>query len=257
MIGFLAAICGLLGLAIGSFLNVVIHRVPSKESVVHPRSRCPECATPIAPRDNVPVVSWVALRARCRHCGARISVRYPLVELGTGALFAAVALRLGFDWALPGFLVFSAVLVAVAVIDLQHYIVPNRIVFPTLAVSVPLLAIAAAIEGEWGDFERALLGLVIGGGGLLVVNLVYPRGMGMGDVKLALVLGLYLGWLGLDHVALGLFLGFLLGAVIGVLLIVLRLRTRKQHVPFAPFLAAGAVIAVLVGEPILRWYLGG
>jgi leader peptidase (prepilin peptidase)/N-methyltransferase len=257
MTAILAAGCAVAGLLLGSFLNVVIHRVPKRESVVRPRSHCPSCGTPIAGRDNVPVLSWLLLRGRCRTCAASIPVRYPLVEVATAGLFAAAAVRFGADWALPAFLLLFAVLLAVAVIDLQHYIVPNRIVFPTVALAVPLLVLAAALEREWGSLVRALAGAAIAFGGLLLVNLVNPRGMGMGDVKLALVLGLFLGWLGFDHVALGLFLGFLLGAVIGIVLIVLRLRTRKQHVPFAPFLAAGTVLAVLFGEPILRWYTGG
>nr|MBA2438909.1 prepilin peptidase [Acidimicrobiia bacterium] len=160
------------------------------------------------------------------------------------------------DWALPAFLVFFAALVAVTVIDLEHYIVPNRIVLATLVVSVPLLALAALVEGDWLSLRTALIGSVAAGAGLLVINLISPRGMGMGDVKLALVLGLYLGWLDLGHVLLGLFLGFLLGAVGGVALIALKLRTRRDHVPFAPFLAGGAVLAVLLGNSLLGWYLG-
>ncbi|MDP9452473.1 MAG: A24 family peptidase [Actinomycetota bacterium] len=140
-------------------------------------------------------------------------------------------------------------------IDLEHYIVPNRLVAATLVVSVPLLALAALAEGDWRSLRSALLGALLAGAGLLVVNLISPRGMGMGDVKLAVVLGLFLGWIDLGHVVLGLFLGFLLGALGGVVLISLGLRRRSDHVPFAPFLAGGAALAVLVGEPILRWYL--
>ncbi len=256
MLGLLAAGCGLLGLLIGSFLNVVIHRVPQRVSVVRPRSSCPECGAAISNRDNIPVLSWVLLRGRCRHCAHPIPVRYPLVEVATAVLFAVTAVRIGAEWELPAYLLFTAVLIAVTVIDLQHFIVPNRIVFPTLYVSVPLLALAALLAGEWSPLWTALIGALIGGVSLFVIHFVYPRGMGMGDVKLALVLGLYLGWLGIDHVVLGLFLGFLLGAVIGLGLIALRLRSRKDHVPFAPFLAAGAYLAVLFGEPLLRWYLG-
>lgn len=252
---FLAIVCAVLGLAVGSFLNVVIHRVPRRESVVHPRSRCPGCGTQLAERDNVPVVSWLVLRGRCRTCAEPISARYPAVELGTAVVFAVVALRFGADWALPSYLVFAAALVAVALIDLEHYIVPNRIVFPVLATTVPVLGLAAVLGGTTRPFILALVGAVAASGALFVVALIHPRGMGMGDVKLALLLGLHLGWLGLDHVALGLFLGFLLGAVGGLLLIALGVKSRKDHVPFAPFLAAGAMMAVLVGEPILDWYL--
>jgi leader peptidase (prepilin peptidase) / N-methyltransferase len=246
--------CAVLGLAVGSFLNVVIHRVPRKESVVHPRSRCPGCGTQLAERDNVPVVSWLVLRGRCRTCAEPISARYPAVELATAVLFAVVALRFGADWALPSFLVLAAALLAVALIDLEHYIVPNRIVFPVLAMTVPLLGAAAVLDGTLRPLLTALAGAVFASGALLVVALINPRGMGMGDVKLALVLGLHLGWLGLDHVALGLFLGFLLGAVGGLLLIALGVKSRKDHVPFAPFLAAGTLLTVLAGAPLLDWY---
>ena len=246
----------MLGLLVGSFLNVVIYRVPRRESVVHPRSRCPSCGTQLTSLDNVPVLSWLVLRGRCRTCRTKISARYPLVELATAVLFALAGAKFGADWALPAFLVFFAVLLAVSMIDLEHYIVPNRIVFPTLAIAVPLLAVAALLEDDWGAFATAVIGALAASNGLLLINLVHPRGMGMGDVKLALVLGLYLGWLGLDVVALGIFVGFLLGAVIGVLLIALGIRSRKDHVPFAPFLAGGALVAVLVGTSILDWYAG-
>lgn len=251
----LAATCGLFGLAIGSFLNVVIERVPKRQSVVRPRSRCPRCEAPIAERDNIPVVSWLALRGRCRTCHEAIDVRYPLVEATTAGLFVAAALRFPEDWVLPAFCLFFAALLAVSVIDLEHYIVPNRIVYPTLLVSVPALTILALVDDRWSDLKGALIGAVAASGGLLIINLVNPRGMGMGDVKLALVLGLFLGWINLPTVALGLFFGFLLGALGGLVLMLLRRRTRNQHVPFAPFLSAGALLAVLAGNPILHWYL--
>jgi leader peptidase (prepilin peptidase) / N-methyltransferase len=252
----IAAGCALLGLLVGSFLNVVIYRVPRRESVVHPRSRCPSCGTQLTSLDNIPVLSWVVLRGKCRTCKAPISFRYPAVELATAVLFGLAGLRFGANWVLPAYLLFFAVLLAVALIDLEHYIVPNRIVFPTLFASVPLLALAALLEDDWKAFLTAVVGSVLAFNGLLLINLINPRGMGMGDVKLALVLGLYLGWLGLGVVALGIFLGFLLGAVIGVLLIAFRIRSRKDHVPFAPFLAAGSLLAVLVGSSILDWYGG-
>jgi leader peptidase (prepilin peptidase)/N-methyltransferase len=247
--------CGLVGLLVGSFLNVVIHRVPRRESVVRPRSHCPACGVLIAERDNVPVLSWLLLRGRCRACHEPISVRYPLVEVATGALFVAAALRFGADWVLPAYLLFFAVLLAVSAIDLEHYIVPNRIVYPTLLAAVPLLAVAALLDGSWGSLATALLGALGAGTGLLVIHLVSPRGMGFGDVRLAVVLGLFLGWIDLAHVALGMFLGFLLGALGGVALIALRVKKRRDHVPFAPFLALGALVAVLAGNPILDWYI--
>jgi len=254
--GLLVAGCALLGLLIGSFLNVVIVRVPERQSVVTPRSRCPGCGTQLAERDNVPVLSWLLLRGRCRTCAMRIPARYPLVELATGALFAAAALRFGADWALPGYLLFFATLLAVSAIDLERFLVPNRIVYPSLAASLVLLGAAAVLEHDLAALGRGLVGAVLASGGLFLVALVYPRGMGMGDVKLALLLGLYLGWLSLGHVAVGLFLGFLLGSIVGLGLLVTGVRGRKDHLPFAPFLAAGAVLAVLVGRPLLDWYLG-
>ncbi len=247
---------GILGLAVGSFLNVVIWRVPRQESVVRPASHCPSCDAPLKLRDNVPVLSWLVLRGRCRVCGERISVRYPLVEAATGALFAGIAWKLEADWALPAFLVLAAALVAIALIDLEHYIVPNRIVGPVVMVSIALLVVAAAVEGEWGDLARALAGAFAAFGGLLVVHLISPAGMGMGDVKLAFLLGLLLGWINWGHVAVGLFLGFLYGAIIGGALVLTGRRGRKQAVPFAPFLAAGTLTAVFVGQPILDWYSG-
>lgn len=253
--GVLAATCALIGLALGSFLNVVIHRVPLRQSVVTPRSRCPKCDTELSARDNIPVISWLVLAGRCRACGAPISIRYPAVEVLTSMLFAAMAVRLGSDWALPSFLLFTAVLIAVSFIDIEHYIVPNRIVIFALTTSVPLLGATAILDHRGAELRDALVGSVLASGALFLLHLAYPRGMGMGDVKLALVLGLYLGWLGLDHVFLGVFLGFLLGSVVGVALIATGLRTRSQHLPFAPFLAGGSLLAVFVGDVVLKWYL--
>jgi leader peptidase (prepilin peptidase)/N-methyltransferase len=256
VIALLVAGCAVLGLLVGSFLNVVIVRVPEKQSIVRPRSRCPGCGTQLAERDNVPVVSWLLLRGRCRTCGMRIPVMYPLVELATAVLFTAAALRFGFDWALPGYLWFFAALLAVSVIDLQRFLVPNRIVYPSLVASLVLLGGAGLLGSDLDALVRGVVGAALASGGLLALALLYPRGMGMGDVKLALLLGLYLGWLSLGHVPLGLFLGFLLGSLVGLGLLVTRVRGRKDPLPFAPFLAAGAVLAVLFGSALLDWYRG-
>lgn len=251
----LATACAVLGLLVGSFLNVVIVRVPEKRSVVTPRSHCPQCSVQLRDRDNIPVVSWLVLRGRCRSCAAPIPIRYPLVELATGVLFAAMALRFGADWALPGYLVFVAALLAVSAIDLERFLVPNRIVYPSLVASLVLLGLAALLGDDGGALVRSLIGALAASGGLFALALLYPRGMGLGDVKLALLLGLYLGWLSLGHVLLGLFLGFLLGSVVGIALLATGVKGRKDHLPFAPFLAAGAVLAVLAGEPLLDLYL--
>ena len=254
MTALLAVVCGVVGLCIGSFLNVVIYRVPRKESVVRPRSHCPSCQALIAERDNIPVVSWILLRGRCRACGARISPRYAVVELGTAALFVAAAIRFGQSWSLPAFLVFFAALLAISVIDIDCFLVPNRVLYPALFIAAPLLVLAAAATGDRTALVHALIGGVGGFGALLVVHLVSPRGMGFGDVRLAGLIGMMLGWLGLGYPVLGIFSGFLLASIVGVGLIVTRVRTRKDPVPFGPFLAVGAVVAVLWGQALLDAY---
>ncbi|MEY2565579.1 MAG: leader peptidase (prepilin peptidase) / N-methyltransferase [Actinomycetota bacterium] len=254
MTWFVAVVSGVLGLAVGSFLNVVIHRVPTKESIVRPRSRCPRCGTELAARDNIPVVSWILLRGKCRSCGAPISGRYPLVELFTAAVFAATGIRFSDSWALPAYLLFFAALIAISFIDLEHYIVPNRIVYPTLFASIPLLVAAALADGQPDRIWHAAVGSLAAWGALLVVHLIQPRGMGFGDVRLSALLGMYLGWIDLELVLLGMLLGFLLGAVVGIGLVVTKVRGRKDAVPFAPFLAAGATIAILASRPLLSWY---
>ena len=256
MDGVVVVISAVLGLAIGSFLNVVIWRVPRKLSVVRPPSHCPQCETPIHPRDNIPLLSWLLLSGKCRHCGNPIPVRYPLVEASCGVLFAAVAARFGASWELPAYLVLTAALLSISLIDLEHFIVPDRITAPLTVAGIALLGVAALADGSGWRFGRALLGGVAFFAFLLVLNLLYPRGMGMGDVKLAFSLGLFLGWLGWGQVFLGGFLAFLLGAVVGVGLIATKIKSRKDVVPFGPFLALGTMLTILWGDPILRWYTG-
>jgi leader peptidase (prepilin peptidase)/N-methyltransferase len=255
MTAFLAVACGLIGLAVGSFLNVVIYRVPRKESVVRPRSACPSCGTPIANRDNIPVVSWLLLRGRCRTCRQPISPRYPLVELGTALLLAGAALRFGLDWSLPAFLVFLAGLLALAFTDLEHFLLPVRIVYPVLAMVAGLLVVAAAATGEWSRLVVAVATGVVAAALFYAIHFVYPRGMGFGDVRLAGVIGLALGWLGAGIALLGFFLGFLLGALVGVALILTKRIDPKSHIPFGVFLALGAFVAVYAGHPLVHLYL--
>ncbi|MGZ4689346.1 MAG: prepilin peptidase [Acidimicrobiia bacterium] len=254
MTALLLAGCGLMGLLIGSFLNVVIWRVPNHESIVHPPSHCPHCNVEIAPYDNIPVLSWIILRGRCRHCGAPISIRYPLIEIGCSALWVAMALRFGASWDLPAYLVLVSALLALSAIDLDTFLLPNKIVYPLAGAMVVLFGLAALLDDAGSDFVRALLGGVAAYAFFFTVMLISPRGMGFGDVKLSFSLGVALGWLSWGSVFLGLFLGFLLGAVVGVLLIATKVLTRKQHVPFGPFLAAGTVLAILIGQPILDLY---
>jgi len=254
--GVVALICVVLGLAVGSFLNVVIWRVPRRESVVVPASHCPSCDAPLASYENIPVASWLALRGRCRHCGSGISARYPAVELLTAALFAAMGVRFHDSWVLPAYLVFTAGLVALSLIDLEHYVLPNRVLYPVGFIAVPLLFVGSTLEDDLGAFWRALLGGAVAFSVFYVIHVISPRGMGFGDVRLSFLLGCFLGWLGWWYVAFGLFAGFLYGAIVGVVLMVGGKRKRRQHIPFGPFLAAGAMTIVLVGEPIVDWYRG-
>ena len=251
---FVAVVCGVLGLAVGSFLNVVIHRVPEKQSVVRPRSRCPKCGTELASRDNIPVLSWLLLRGRCRTCGEPISARYPLIELATAALFVAAGIRFPTSWALPGYLVLFAALLAISAIDLERYIIPNRIVYPTLFIAIPLMVAAALAEGEPERIRTATIGSLAAFVAMFVVHFISPKGMGFGDVRLAAVIGLFLGWIDLTLVLLGMLLGFLLASVIGIGLLLTKRRGRKDAVPFGPFLAAGAVLAVLFSRQLLSAY---
>lgn len=230
----------------GSFLNVVIHRLPRGESLVHPRSRCPSCQTQIAGYDNIPIVSWLVLRGRCRHCGAAISPRYPIVELITAVTFAAVILVRGFDDDLIVELPFVAALIALAGIDADHKLLPNKIVYPLAAWGVVAVLIA-----ERDDFVEHL---VAGTGAflfLLLAVLAYPRGMGMGDVKLAGAMGIYLG----VSVIPALLIAFLSGSVVGGVIIAREgAAARKKAVPFGVFLALGGIVGVLVGPELVDFY---
>ncbi len=239
----LVILVGLLGLLIGSFLNVVIWRVPRGESIVSPPSHCPGCDAEIAPRDNIPVISWLLLRGRCRNCGANISARYPGVELLTGVLFAAMAARFGLSWELPAYLYLTAIGVALAFIDLDTKRLPNALTLPSYPVMAALLLLPAVVEPAWPDFLRALLGGVALFVFYLVTALIYPAGMGMGDVKLAGVLGMALGWLGWGVLLVGGFLGFVYGAVVGIGLMIGGRAGRRTAIPFGPFMVAGALTA--------------
>jgi leader peptidase (prepilin peptidase) / N-methyltransferase len=250
-----AAASALLGLLVGSFANVVIHRVPAGQSVVSPPSACPGCATPVAPRDNIPVVSWLLLRGRCRSCAAPISARYPAVELAMAVLFGVVGGVVGADWALPGYLLYAWTLLVVAVIDAETRRIPNRLTYPLTPVLLVLMGGAALANGDPMAALRALLGGLAAFTALLAIALISPRGLGMGDVKLAAFIGIGLGYLGWGHVVLGVFGGFLLGGAVAVVLVGLRLRGRKDQLPFGPYLAAGAVATVLVGRPLIDGYL--
>lgn len=250
----LAVLSGVSGVLIGSFLNVVIHRVPRAESVVRPPSACPACARPIRARDNVPVVSWLVLRGRCRDCGEPISPRYPLVELGTAGLFIVMALRFDADWVLPAYLYLAAVGLALALIDLDCKRLPDALTLPSYPVAAILLGGAALLGSDSGSYMTALLGGLAMFALYFALAFAYPAGMGFGDVKLAGVLGMYLGWLGWGAWAVGTFLGFFLGGVFGIGLILFRKGGRKTAVPFGPFMLLGVLIAVLVGPELASGY---
>jgi leader peptidase (prepilin peptidase)/N-methyltransferase len=249
------ASAGLLGLLVGSFLNVVVWRVPRGESVVSPPSACPGCGTQIRPRDNVPVLSWLLLRGRCRDCGAGISSRYPLVEVGCAALFVVMALRFGPDPVLPAFLYLAAVGLALALIDLDCKRLPDALTLPSYAVVTVLLAAATAAGSDSGSLLRALLGGLAMYAVYFALCFAYPAGMGFGDVKLAGVLGLCTGWLGWGAWGLALFASFLLGGLFGIALVLSRRGGRKTAVPFGPFMLLATLLAVLWATPLVDAYL--
>jgi leader peptidase (prepilin peptidase)/N-methyltransferase len=252
-----ALLAGLLGLLAGSFANVVIHRVPRGESTVRPGSRCPACGEGIAARDNLPVVGWLLLRGRCRSCATAIPVRYPLVEAAMGVLWFLLTLRLvdaGLGWAVPAYLALAFVCVVLAVIDARTRLLPNRITYPAFPVVLGLLVVASVGLGDLGRLARGLLAAVAVGGFFLLLALISPRGMGLGDVKLAPTLGLALGWLSWGAVAVGVFAGFLLGGVAGLAAIAVLGLTRKSLLPFGPWLVTGALLGVLAGADVAAWY---
>jgi leader peptidase (prepilin peptidase)/N-methyltransferase len=237
-----------IGAIFGSFFNVVAYRLPRGESLSHPRSRCPGCETPIKPYDNVPILSWLALRGKCRACGTRISARYPLVELGTAALCALVVLAKGLDEdALLG-VVMVLLLVPVALIDLDTQIIPNVLMLIG-AVAAPAIVLAVSPD----DIVEHLIAAVAGGGFFLLAVLAYPRGMGVGDIKLAGVLGLFLG----RAVGPAIFIALVSGTLVGALIMARKgvAAGRKTKVPFGPFLALGGVIALFAGDAMVDWYL--
>ena len=237
---------GLLGLVVGSFLNVVIHRVPLRQSVVWPASHCPVCDEPIRPLDNVPVLSYLLLRGRCRACKARISARYPLVEALTGALFAAAAYTFGLDLRLLSALVLISVLIALAGIDLEHQLLPNVIVGPAAVIGLAL-SILENPESWW----VYLLSALAVAGGLFALAIAYPGGMGMGDVKMGGMLGAFLG----PYAALAVFLGAFVGAITGGLLMATGKIQRRHALPFGVFMALGGILALFVGPQLWELYL--
>jgi leader peptidase (prepilin peptidase)/N-methyltransferase len=272
-----AALVAGLGAIIGSFLNVVVHRLPREESIVFPNSRCPSCATAIKAYDNIPVISWVILRGRCRSCKAPISARYPAVELLTALLYGLVFLRDGLTFALPFDLIFVTMLVALVFIDAEHMLLPNAITYPGMVfavlarLAIPFLTgephfddLGASLLGVfpgwpvWAvSLAGAALGALAGGGSLWLIGFVWERlrgieAMGLGDVKMMLMVGAYLGW---RLTVLTLFLGVLSGSITGIVLMLKRRdRNLQMLLPFGIFLGIGAIISLLVGKYLIAWY---
>lgn len=253
----LLATIALLGLAVGSFLNVVIARVPEGRSVVRPASACPSCGHHVRARHNVPVLSWLWLRGRCADCAAPISVRYPLVELVTAVLFVAVTAELARRDLLPlapALLFFNAIGVALTAIDLDVYRLPNAIVLPAYPVLAALLGAAALAQHDASILLRAAIGAAALGLGFLAIALARPGGMGLGDVKLAGVVGGVLGALSYQALVVGAFAAFLLGAVAGLALIATKRSGRRSAVPFGPFMVAGTLLALFAAVPLAHTY---
>lgn len=277
VIGYVVA--GVFGAIIGSFLNVVIHRVPLDESIVFPNSRCPSCGAVIAFYDNIPVLSYAILGAKCRHCKEHISFRYPAVELLTAALFVGVAWHAGLSAALPFDLVFASALLALVFIDAEHMILPNVITYPGIVfalvarIAIPYLTgtphfddIPSLSQGALSDMPiwvtslvGALIGALLGGGSLWLMGWTWEKlrgieAMGLGDVKMMFMVGAYLGW---RLTILTIFVGVLTGSIIGIFLMARQgQRNMQMLLPFGVFLGLGAIAALLFGVPVVEWYAG-
>jgi leader peptidase (prepilin peptidase)/N-methyltransferase len=243
----------LVGLVFGSFLTVVVYRVPRKESLVSPGSRCPACGASICARDNIPVVSWLLLRGRCRSCGAAISKRYPLTELATGLLWVVAAVAFDPWYVALMMALFFTMLLAVSLIDLEHLLIPNRIVYPSFVLFAGLVLVGVLL----GDLSwtGALIGCLAYASVLFLIAFLYPKGMGMGDVKLALVIGLVVGSLSGGLVAVAAFAAVVFGALGGLAAAAAKRRGAGGVIPFGPAMAAGAFVASLWGQKVVDWYL--
>ncbi|MCU1525670.1 MAG: prepilin peptidase [Microbacteriaceae bacterium] len=264
-----AVMAGIFGLLIGSFLNVVVYRVPAGMSLISPPSACPQCKSRIKPQDNIPLLSWMFLRGRCRNCGTAISPRYPLVEAGTALAFAAVALvgslmspRLDTTrqvtsglLVLVAYLYLAAITVALALIDIDVHKLPNAIVLPSYLVAGVLFVAASVVGGDYMALVRSGVAMAALAFFYLVLALAYPGGMGLGDVKLAGVIGLYLGWSGWGALVVGALAAFLLGGIYSVVLLVLKRANRRSGIPFGPWMLAGGWLGVAAGNAIALSYL--
>jgi len=272
---FTLVFAGVFGLVIGSFLNVVVYRVPNEISLMR-ESRCPECDAHVRPWQNVPVVSWIALRGKCAYCGNPIPARYPLVEIATALAFVGVTwwvlsahfarsttegltgatAWLAASLVLIAFLYLSAISIVLLLIDVAVYRLPSSIVLPAYLVGFVLLGGASALAADWNAIIRMAIGMVGMYLFYALLRFIRPAGMGGGDVKLAGVLGIYLAWLGWSTLVIGAFAAFLLGGIFGIVLMIFRRATRQTRIPFGPWMLAGAWVGIIIGPAVGSWYLG-
>jgi len=243
----------ILGLIVGSFSNVCIYRIPRNESIIYPASHCPKCSSPIKPVDNIPLLSFILLKGRCRHCGSRISIRYPIVEFLTGLIYLIIYLIYGLSVQTLIYIILSSALIIIAFIDLNEEIVPDVISLPGIVIGFIISFFVPYIS-----FIDSALGIAVGGGLILIIGLggsvIFKKeAMGGGDVKLAAMIGAFLGW---RYVIISLFLGFFVGALAGIFLILSKIKSREDAIPFGPFIVLGSFITLLWGEKIISWYIG-
>ncbi len=242
-----------LGLIVGSFSNVCIYRIPKNESIVYPASHCPKCRTIIKPIDNIPLLSYILLKGRCRSCKSKISIQYPVVELLTGLTYLIIYVIYGLSIQTLIYIILSSALIIIAFIDLNEQIIPDVISLPGIVIGFIISFFVPYIS-----FINSALGVVVGGGIILVIGLAgsvifKKEAMGGGDVKLAAMIGAFLGW---RYIIISLFLGFFLGALAGIILIMAKIKKREDAIPFGPFIVLGSFITLLWGEKILSWYIG-
>jgi leader peptidase (prepilin peptidase)/N-methyltransferase len=243
----------ILGLIVGSFSNVCICRIPRNESIIFPASHCPKCRSNISPKDNIPLLSYILLKGRCRNCKSKISIQYPIVELLTGLIYLIIYLTYGLSIQSLIYIILSSALVIIAFIDLNEQIVPDVISLPGIVIGFIISFFVPYIS-----FINSSLGVLVGGGIILGIGMAgsvifKKEAMGGGDVKLAAMIGAFLGW---KYITISLFLGFFLGALAGIFLIMAKIKSREDTVPFGPFIVLGSLITLLWGEKIISWYIG-
>ena len=243
----------ILGLIVGSFSNVCIYRIPKNESIIFPASHCPKCHSNISPVDNIPLLSYILLKGRCRNCKSKISIQYPIVELLTGLIYLIISLIYGLSIQTLIYIILSSALIIIAFIDLNEEIVPDVISLPGIVIGFIISFFVTYIS-----FINSALGILAGGGIILIIGLAgsvifKKEAMGGGDVKLAAMIGAFLGW---KYIIISLFLGFFLGALAGIILILSKIKSKEDMVPFGPFIVLGSFVTILWGEKIISWYIG-